>query len=109
VVACKALHRVQVRGDSMVPTLGAADRLVVLRLPPWWPLALGDLVALRQPDADRLLIKRVVRVADGHLLVRGDNEAKSTDSRTFGPVPRRAVLGRALYRYWPPERAGLLR
>jgi hypothetical protein len=59
----------------------------------------------RQPD--RLLIKRVRSVApDARVDVRGDNEAASTDSRHFGPVPRRAVRGRVLYRYAPPARAG---
>jgi inner membrane protease subunit 1 len=43
---------------------------------------------------------------DARVDVRGDNEAASTDSRHFGPVPRRAVRGRVLYRYGPPARAG---
>jgi len=40
--------------------------------------------------------------------VRGDNPDASTDSRVFGPVRRRAVIGRAVYRYWPPARRGTL-
>jgi len=38
--------------------------------------------------------------------VLGDNRAWSTDSRSFGPVPRRAIVGRAWRRYAPAGRQG---
>lgn len=34
--------------------------------------------------------------------VMGDNRNYSQDSRTFGPVPRRLIIGEAWLRYWPP-------
>ena len=46
---------------------------------------------------------------DGEYLVLGDNRAASTDSRDFGPVRPPQVEGIAWLRYWPPERAGLVR
>lgn len=42
------------------------------------------------------------------LFVRGDNRLESRDSRAFGPIGRHQLYGRAWYRYWPPERRGLL-
>jgi signal peptidase I len=36
----------------------------------------------------------------------GDNRDDSRDSRDFGPVPLRKVLGRGLFHYWPPSRWG---
>lgn len=36
--------------------------------------------------------------------VAGDNSFDSTDSRYFGPIPRRALLGRPLAVCWPPSR-----
>ena len=39
----------------------------------------------------------------------GDNRAESRDSRHFGPVSRRLLLGSAWYRYWPPYARGRLR
>ncbi|MSP78201.1 MAG: signal peptidase I [Dehalococcoidia bacterium] len=33
------------------------------------------------------------------------HSAMSTDSRTFGPVPRRLIRGRVWMVYWPPSRA----
>ena len=41
--------------------------------------------------------------------VAGDNLTNSLDSRHFGPIPRRSVLGRATKIYWPRSRAGDLR
>ena len=36
--------------------------------------------------------------------VAGDNSFDSTDSRYFGPIPRRSLLGRPLAVCWPPSR-----
>ena len=43
------------------------------------------------------------------IVVRGDNPEASTDSRSFGPVPTSAVLGRVARRYAPSWRAGPVR
>lgn len=71
----------------------------------------GDVVVLRDPRMPgRFLVKRIAsRTSAGDLVVLGDNEARSEDSRRFGPVPRASLLGKAWFRYWPPDRAGLLR
>jgi mitochondrial inner membrane protease subunit 1 len=69
----------------------------------------GDVVALRDPrDRRRVLVKRVAAVlrAERRVVVLGDNLAASTDSRSFGPVPIRLLLGRCVWRYHPEERRG---
>ena len=40
----------------------------------------------------------------GEWFVEGDNPTESTDSRTFGPVPRSLIRGRVRAVYWPPGR-----
>ena len=38
----------------------------------------------------------------------GDNRDNSRDGRYFGPVDQSRVLGRALFKYWPPSRVGVI-
>ncbi|MDR7409204.1 MAG: signal peptidase I [Armatimonadota bacterium] len=48
------------------------------------------------------------KVDAGHLFVMGDNRCNSEDSRFFGLVPVRNVVGKAVVVYWPPHRVGLV-
>lgn len=90
----------------MLPALAPGERLLVLRSP---VLQEGDIVAFLDPVApERLLVKRVVRLEAATIEVAGDNPGASRDSRHFGPVPRRLVVGRAIYRYHPAQAAGRL-
>jgi signal peptidase I len=49
-----------------------------------------------------------VRVPAGHWVMMGDNRGDSDDSRFWGPVPRKWIIGNAFATYWPPKRIGLL-
>ena len=46
------------------------------------------------------------RVPAGSYFLLGDNRAGSCDSRAFGPVPKRDIVGRVVLVYWPPSRLG---
>ena len=41
--------------------------------------------------------------------VLGDHRTSSSDSRTWGCVPRRDIYGKAVFVYWPLEKMGRLR
>jgi len=46
-------------------------------------------------------------VQPGHYFFLGDNRTASCDSRAWGSVPRRDLIGPVVATYWPPTRLGL--
>src|SRR4051794_24471831 len=51
---------------------------------------------------------REITIPAGHWFMMGDNRGESDDSRFWGPVPRKWIIGGAFATYWPPKRIGLL-
>ncbi len=114
-------RRVVVVDASMRPTLEPGDRLVVD------PTAyrerdprVGEIVVLVDPEEpSRWLVKRIAAVGPsasprpsdgiaalppGSVFVLSDAVGPTRDSRSFGPVPRSSLRGRARRIYFPRER-----
>jgi signal peptidase I len=49
-----------------------------------------------------------IKISAGDYYMMGDNRPQSEDSRFWGPVPKRWIIGRAFLTYWPPSRLGFL-
>ena len=47
-----------------------------------------------------------ITVPPGDYYMMGDNRGNSDDSRFWGPVPQRWIIGVAFFTYWPPDRIG---
>lgn len=45
-----------------------------------------------------------IKIPSSQFFVMGDNRPKSSDSRRFGPVFRRNILGKVFIVWWPPNR-----
>jgi len=81
---------------------------------PDWPIQASEAARIRKVIRRLGGDSRVVelRVPQGHVFVVGDAEARSYDSRHFGPVPTSAVQGRVvvsdvskLLHFWRPKGA----
>jgi nickel-type superoxide dismutase maturation protease len=87
----------------MLPGLCPGDWLVARRTRRIRP---GQVVLAWHPARQGfLLVKRAARQVDGGWWLESDNPAAgAVDSRGFGPVPERLIVGRVLARYWPRPR-----
>ncbi len=49
-----------------------------------------------------------ITIPDDQYFMMGDNRGESADSREWGPVPKKWIIGQAFMTYWPPRRIGIL-
>jgi signal peptidase I len=49
-----------------------------------------------------------IKIPAGEYFMMGDNRGQSDDSRYWGPVPDKWLIGVAFFTYWPPDRIGFL-
>ena len=78
----------------MVPTLCPGQYVIATNL--FTKLAIDDVVVIKHDQVDK--IKRVKDIQNGKLFVVGDNSLHSIDSRSFGWLPKKYVVGRVI---WP--------
>jgi signal peptidase I len=69
----------------------------------------------REPDAftnpcgagEGCTFQGTITIPDGSFFLMGDNRGQSDDSRFWGPVPKKWIIGTAIATYWPPKRIGI--
>ena len=60
------------------------------------------------PSCEICDLPREITIPPGYFFMMGDNRGESDDSRTWGPVPKKWIIGKAFFTYWPPKRIGTL-
>lgn len=122
IYALKNFHTVQIKGESMEPTLQPGDRLLISKA--YWlvgDIVQNDIAVFRNPEGGEPLIKRVIglggdpinfevaptswslqrgeyRVPEGMYYAVGDNRPVSEDSRNLGPFDTQSVIGKVVAR-----------
>ncbi len=47
-----------------------------------------------------------ITIPKGQYFMMGDNRGESADSREWGPIPEKWMIGQAFATYWPPSKIG---
>jgi phage repressor protein C with HTH and peptisase S24 domain len=90
----RRLYIRQIQGDSMLPLFKPGHLLLAVhdeRAP-----REGDVVLIHHGGLEK--VKRLKQIQGDRMYVEGDNQARSTDSRTFGWLHRSAIRARVI---WP--------
>lgn len=112
-----------VNGASMEPTYHDGDYLIVDEIS--YRVSepqKDDVIIFRYPKNPKVFfIKRIIALPNEEIIldgkeiklkndeyfVLGDNRDASSDSRIWGPVPKKMIIGRSIVRLWPLNKIGL--
>lgn len=88
---------IKVTGESLTPIVEEGDFVLVLKIP-FFFLRSGDIIVFRH-ESHGMMIKLVEVVSrnEGTVFAVGIHPL-STDSRAFGPVPKKDIIGKVIWR-----------
>ena len=87
------LLKFKVKEKSMIPFLKPGDEVIAWRFS---KSKIRDVAVFKKDKG--FYIKRVSKIKDGKYFFLGDNEKESIDSRKFGWVFKKDIIGKAIYR-----------
>lgn len=93
VIWIRYVEVLRVVGRSMLPTLKDRDLVVILKC--HYKIAVHDVVCVYDKNG-KILIKRVSGISESSIFVLGDNALESRDSRDFGWLSKRNIIGKVI-------------
>ncbi len=84
-----------VQGNSMHPCYKEGETVLINKFA--YLLSspkIGDVIVIIDPRDSRFILKRIAKIAQKKYFVLGDNEKESTDSRTFGWIIKKQIIGK---------------
>jgi signal peptidase I len=86
----------KVIGHSMQPQIKDQQLVLISNIFYWFKKPqIGDIVAFRKPG--EIFIKRIIKIQNDKYFLAGDNRKDSLDSRKFGLVVRKEIIGKVFY------------
>lgn len=81
----------------MHPAIKDGDEILISNIPYLFKKPnINDIVAVKFKN--KTLIKRIVKIKQSRYFLRGDNKIDSFDSRRFGFIDRKQILGKLVYK-----------
>lgn len=91
------LSRFIISGHSMEPTIKNGESILVSSIPFLFSKPkIGDIVAFLEKDSRKVFIKRIIKMNKNKYFLTGDNKKDSKDSRVFGWIGRREIVGKVV-------------
>lgn len=88
---------IKVAGESLTPLIEEGDFVLVVKIP-FFYLRQGDVIVFRHPEYGTMIkLVEAISHKEGIVFVVGTHPA-SKDSRSFGPVARREIIGKVFMR-----------
>lgn len=89
------LSRFIISGHSMEPTIHNGQTVLVSSMPYLFskPKS-GDIVAFKKEE--KIFIKRIARIERQKYFITGDNKNDSLDSRNFGWIEKKEIVGEVI-------------
>jgi len=77
----------------MEPLIKNGEQIIISYIPYWFKNPqINDIVAFKE-KSDKVLLKRIIQIKSGKYFVKGDNQNDSLDSRNFGYISKKQILG----------------
>ncbi|MGH7203860.1 MAG: signal peptidase I [Candidatus Levyibacteriota bacterium] len=91
------IYKYKILGISMSPTLRDGQIIFLNRLSYLFRKPQkGEIIACKDPRDQKILIKRITKIAGDNYFVEGDNKKYSTDSRVFGMIRQSDIIGKVI-------------
>ena len=89
------LKRFKIKNDSMLPTIKAREEVITISYILSKP-KVGDIIVFKHIVPPFIFCKRIKKIINEEVWVEGENKKVSFDSRKFGFVEKKNIIGKVI-------------
>jgi nickel-type superoxide dismutase maturation protease len=92
------LFKYTITGHSMEPELLQGTQVLVSSIPYlFFRPKTNDVIAFKNKEDKKIYVKRIVGIKNNTFYVLGDNKQDSKDSKSFGWITKKDIIGKVIY------------